>query len=106
MAIDAVTNLACLPAPKGKRLVKSVLMVLAGCILFWGFIRLAGYVINVSAAGRLCLPIMTVRKRFFRYFGLTLLGATVAAAIFIVLNGWAAEHWKPSLPLPIHNETV
>ena len=92
VSIDALTNIICFAVPKLKPVVKSVLMVLAGCTLFWGFIRLAGYAINVSAAGRLCLPIMTVRKQFFRYFGLTLLGASIAAAIFILLNGWLAEY--------------
>lgn len=61
----------------------------------WGFIRLGGYVINVCVARSVMSPIMILRRQFFKYFALNLLGAIGATLIFIVLNGWLAEWAEP-----------
>lgn len=92
--IEAIQRILCYPFrsfPKFCLVVRLVLITLAGSAFMWGFIRLGGYLINVYAARHLTSPIMEVRKRFFKYFGLNLLGAIAATLIFIVLNGWLAE---------------
>jgi hypothetical protein len=92
--IEAIQRTLCYPLhsfPKFCLVVRLVLITLAGSALMWGFIRLGGYLINVCAARHLTSPIMEVRKRFFKYFSLNLLGAIAATLIFIVLNGWLAE---------------
>ncbi len=97
--IDSIHRILIYPIrkfPKLSLFVKRTLIALAGSILMWGFIRLAGYLINVSAARHLDSPTMSIRKRFFRYFILNLIGAIVATAIFIVLNGWLAEWTAPN----------
>lgn len=97
--IDSIHRISTFPIrkfPKLSLFLKRFLIVLAGSILMWGFIRLSGYIINVSAARHLDSPIMSIRKRFIRYFILNLIGAICAAAIFIVLNGWLAEWTAPS----------
>jgi hypothetical protein len=99
--IDAIQSFVTLPIRSHKNfgiMVRRLLISLAGAVLFWGFIRLAGYTINVLVAGRLSSPIMIVRKRFFKYFGLNLAGALVATAVFILLNAWLAEWLEPNLP--------
>lgn len=99
--IDWINRLLTYPIrdfPKTSTLVRRVLTSLAGSVLMWGFIRLAGYIINVLAARHLSSPIMIVRRRFFKYFALNLLGAIAATAIFFVLNGWLADYTAPSLP--------
>jgi hypothetical protein len=97
--IDSIHRIFSYPVrmfPKLSLFVKRIIIALAGSILMWGFIRLSGYVINVIAARHLDSPIMYVRKRFIRYFILNLIGAIVATAIFIILNGWLAEWTAPN----------
>ena len=81
--------------PKSYVIVRPVLVTLAGSILMWGFIRLCGYIINIFGARRLESPIMVVRRKFFKFFCLSLLGAIVAMLLFILFNGWIAEWMKP-----------
>lgn len=98
--IDGIQSIATHPLrsfPKLQRVCRALLITGAATVLMWGFIRLGGYLINVSVCRRLTSPIMTVRKRFFRYFGLNLVGAIVATAVFIVVNGWLAEWTEPLL---------
>jgi len=99
--IDAIHRFLTYPIrgfAKSSTLVRRVLISLAGSVLLWGFIRLTGYMINVLAARHLCSPIMIVRRRFFKYFGINLLGAIAATAMFIVLNAWLAEWMESNLP--------
>jgi hypothetical protein len=93
-SIDAVGRVLSYPLGRNARsvaVIRRILIALAGAVLFWGFVRLAGYVINISLAGRLSSPIMVVRRRFMKYFLLNLLGAILATALFILLNGWIAD---------------
>lgn len=80
---------------KVRAIVRALLIGLAGAILFWGFIRLAGYLINVPLARRSTAPVMPVRRRFFRYFVLNFVGASLAVAVFFVLNAWFADALAP-----------
>jgi hypothetical protein len=77
--------------PRVHRLARALLITVAATVFMWGFIRLAGYLINVYKCRKLTSPIMIVRNRFFRYFGLNFLGAVGATVAFIVVNGWLAE---------------
>ena len=100
--IDLTNNIITYPIrkyPKLSLFIKRILITLSASVLMWGFIRLSGYVINVIAARHLNSPIMIVRKRFFRFFILYLIGAIVATVIFIITNGWLAEWTKPNLPI-------
>lgn len=96
--IDAIQNVVTFPFrrfPRCYAIVRPVLVTLAGSILMWGFIRLGGYVINVYAARRLTSPIMEVRRKFFKFFGLSLLAAVLVTLLFILFNGWIAEWMEP-----------
>ena len=79
------------PFPKAQKVLRPVLIGLAGAVLMWGFLRLVGYLINVSMARRSAAPIMVIRRRFMAYFAANFLGACIAVAAFFVLNGWLAE---------------
>lgn len=81
--------------PKIITFLHGVLIMLAGTILMWGYIRLIGYTINIIAARKLSSPIMAVRKKFYKYFFLSLAGAIVATLVFIYLNGWVADRYSP-----------
>lgn len=74
---------------------RAVSIGLAGAALLWGFIRLAGYLINLSMARRSKAPIMAIRRRFFRYFALNFLGACLTVAVFFILNAWLADLLAP-----------
>ena len=96
--IDIAQRAITFPFRNSRRyvtLVRRVLITIAGAVFMWGYIRLAGYLINVPAAGHLKSPIMIVRTRFLRNFGLSLLGAIVATAFFFLCNGWVAEWLEP-----------
>ena len=96
--IEAIQRIVTFPFRRFLRcyaLLRPLLVTLAGSILMWGFIRLGGYVINIYAAGRLKSPIMVVRRKFFKFFGLSLLGAIVSTLLFILFNGWIAEWMEP-----------
>jgi hypothetical protein len=80
---------------KVRTIVRTLLIGLAGAILFWGYIRLAGYLINVPMAWHSTAPVMPIRRRFLRYFILNLLGAGLAVAVFFILNAWAADALAP-----------
>lgn len=75
--------------------IRRLLITFAGSFLMWGYIRLPGYLINLYAARRLNSPIMSVRRRFFKSFALSLLGAIGATLVFIVINGWLVEWMEP-----------
>lgn len=79
---------------------RALLIGIAGSVLMWGFIRLAGYLINVLACRRLDVPVMRIRRRFLGFFGKVLLGAVLGTAAFIVGNGWAAD-WLASQSNPM-----
>ncbi len=101
--IDLVHHILTYPIrrfPKLCALIRGVLISLAASILMWGFIRLAGYIINVVAAGHLSSPIMIVRKKFFNYFLLNLLAAIAVSAVFFVVNGWLVDCCFPGPNLP------
>lgn len=96
--IDTVQRVLTYPFRASSKYItflRRVLITLAAAVLMWGYIRFAGYVINVYTARYLTSPIMTVRKRFFKYFGLNLLGAIGATVIFFLFNGWVAEWLEP-----------
>lgn len=78
-----------------RTVARAVLIGLAGAVLFWGFIRLAGYLINLSMGRRSKAPIMAIRRRFFRYFALNFLGACLTVAVFFILNAWLADLLAP-----------
>lgn len=80
---------------KVRMVARAVLIGLAGAVLLWGFLRLAGYLINVPMARRSAAPIMAIRRRFFTYFVLNFLGASLAVAIFFILNAWLADLLAP-----------
>lgn len=82
-------------SPRYATYVRRTLITIAGAVFMWGYIRLAGYLINVSIAGHLESPMMVVRKRFLKNFGLSLLGAIGATALFFLCNGWVAEWLEP-----------
>lgn len=75
-------------SPKFHKIVRSILKSLAASVLFWGFIRPIGYIINLIASRKLSSPIMNVRREVFRYFSLYLFAAIVASGIFFLVNGW------------------
>jgi len=96
--IDTVQRVLIYPfraSPKYSIFVRRLLITIAAAVLMWGYIRFAGYVINVCKARHLTAPIMTVRKRFFKYFSFNLLGAIGATVIFFLFNGWVAEYLEP-----------
>lgn len=96
--IDKIERLITYPIRRFPRLIafiRPTLKSLAASILMWGFIRLAGYLINVPKGRHLGSPIMSVRERFLKFFGISLLGAIVATFIFFVVNGWVAEWLEP-----------
>lgn len=59
---------------------------LAGIFLFWGFIRISGYIINGIAARKLRVPIMGARKKLMKFYWINLLGAIALAFLFFILN--------------------
>jgi len=75
--------------------VRAALIGFAGAIVLWGFLRLSGYLINIPLARRSTAPVMRIRRRFFAYFVLNFLGASVAVAVFFVLNAWLADLLAP-----------
>ena len=80
---------------KYSKLVRRVLLTLAGSFLMWGYIRLPGYLINIYFGRHLTSPIMKVRRLFFKYFLLNFLGAIGATILFFLINGWIAEWLEP-----------
>lgn len=76
---------------KYRAFLRCALITFVGAVFMWGYIRLAGYLINVSKAGHLDLEIMKIRRRFLKTFGWNLLGAIVATGLFFLYNGWVAE---------------
>ena len=78
-----------------EKYIRYALIALAGAVFMWGYVRLAGYLINVYKARNLTSPIMIIRKRFLRQFGLSLLAAIVATLLFILCNGFVAEWLEP-----------
>lgn len=96
--IDAIQRLLTKPLRVSRKYdasVRRVLIAVAGTVFMWGYIRLAGYLINVYKARHLTSPIMTIRKRFLKHFGLSLLAAIAATLLFFLLNGWIAEWLEP-----------
>ena len=69
-------------------IVRRILFSLAALLLMWGFIRLAGYLVNLAFARNVNAPIMRIRKRLFRFFAINVIGAVAATAFFIVASGW------------------
>ena len=96
-----IDSLQALIVPAGSRydkvraIVRALLIGLAGATLLWGFIRLAGYLINVPMARHSTAPVMQVRRRFLHYFVLNFLGASLAVAVFFTLNAWLADALAP-----------
>lgn len=96
--IDTIQRIVTSPLqrfPKVHRVARALLITIAASVFMWGFMRLGGYLINVYKCRQLTSPIMIVRKRFFRYFGLHFIGAVGATVVFIVVNGWLAEWTEP-----------
>lgn len=91
--VEGISSLA--PTGRLRGAARSICIALAGAVLLWGFLRLAGYLINIAMARRSAAPIMAIRRRFFTYFVLNFLGAIVAVAAFFVLNGWLADFLAP-----------
>jgi hypothetical protein len=80
-------------APRIQPWVKRIAGGLAAVIFQWGFIRLAGYVINALAARKSSAPIMAIRRRFLKMFVVSLIAALAATAGFFVVNAWLADVW-------------
>lgn len=79
--------------PSNCRVWKSFLhyMVIAFTAVFfmWGFLRLTGYLINITLCHSLDNPKMNVRKRLFKYYMVNFIGGTVATIYFFSSN----EFW-------------
>lgn len=73
------------------RLARTLFIAIFGAILWWGYIRLFGYILNISASRGVDSPIMRVRRKLFKNFGYQLLAAVCACAVFLIINGFFAE---------------
>lgn len=76
-----------------RRIVRLILIGVASVGLFWGFIRLGGYVVNLWAARHIDSPVMANRRKFARFYVSLLLTALVCVALFFLYSGWVLD-WE------------
>jgi hypothetical protein len=79
-------------------IIRQIVIVIAGFVFMWGYIRLSGYFINLAKCRKLSSPIMIVRKRLSKFFGAVLIGALIVSGMFFVVNGWAVDYTKSYFP--------
>jgi hypothetical protein len=80
-------------------IIRQVLIVLAGFVFMWEYIRLSGYFVNLLNCWRLSSPLMRMRKKLFKFFCANLVGALAVSGIFFVVNGWAVDSMKSYMPV-------
>lgn len=72
------------------------LLIGAGGIFLWGYIRLAGYIINLIGARKLKFPILEMRRKFFKHFIKIMIFAIVTSVIIVLLNNYIVQKIHPS----------
>lgn len=77
--------------PRVQTIAKLVLTGLAGAVLMQGFVRFAGYSVNLYACRGWKCPMLEVRRRVYRYFWLNFLGAIGAFLVFYWASGWFVQ---------------
>ncbi|HAX48665.1 MAG TPA: hypothetical protein PK850_11220 [Ignavibacteria bacterium] len=76
------------------------LLIGAGGIFLWGYVRLAGYIINLIGARKLKYPILEMRRKFFKHFILIMVLAVATSVMIVLLNNYIVKKIHPLLLLP------
>lgn len=93
--VDRIKDVLIWPFPRREKyslLARRIAIALLGVVFFWGYIRLAGYIINIIGSRSVSSPIMITRRKFFRFFCIHFVGAVAATVLFIVMNGWLIDY--------------